>query len=427
MPLAGELAHDVERQLVLDGVLSEGQCVNPWDLSALATLVWQLTGSQAGLVARFPLDRMRLAKPNLGYKLLIALMAERAIGHVLSLNFDLAVQNAAAELGNDISIVDQAGQPVPVKATLVHLHGNANSQSEQLVLRAEVIDAGWRGQWEQVVAQQILGAPTILFVGLGSAAPVLSATIGMIQAALGGNKTMYQVDIGAYATNGFAQQLNIPEDRYIRGGWSEVISKIAERISSEQVHALETNGIALLNENNFPQADRGRFKTLAARFKTLPLLALGKLRAFAELDPMRLYRPHSSRDDELIAEPIVKLAQLAERLGFETSPTAGGTWRLMRDGRLIGQLVLASGGGVRRLAALEPRVKRVCDHIEENSPMGLDFVLIGGLAASPLLDHVDIIADEDPTDLIGGLRGPSLISANDADFIDRVGTLLNAA
>ena len=85
--------------MVLNGRLQANQCQDPSDLAALATLVHQLCGnSQAELVQCFPINRMRLAKPNLGYKLLVALMAEGAISYVLSLNFDLAVQNAAAEL-----------------------------------------------------------------------------------------------------------------------------------------------------------------------------------------------------------------------------------------------------------------------------------------------------------------------------------------
>jgi len=428
MPLAAPLAHDVERRLVLEGVLQQGQCDDPWDLAALATLVWQKTGTQAALVHRFPLDRMRLAKPNLGYRLLVALMAEGAVTHVLSLNFDLAVQNAATELGSDISIIDAAGQAVPVRAAVVHLHGNANSDSEQLVLRLEEIDQGWFGQWEQIVVQQILGAPILLFAGLGSAAPVLTSTIGLIQKALDGGKALYQADIGDYDANHFAEQLNIAPEHYIQGSWCTVLAKLAERVAAEQAHALAVNGTSLLKENGVPDADRDRFNVLAGRFQNLSLLALGKLRAFANLDVRRVYRPHEQRDDELIAEPMVKLAQLAEHLGFEAQPTSGGTWRLMRNGQLVAQLVLASGGGVRRSAALEPLLKRVCDYIDENSPMGLDFVLVGGLAAGEHhLQHVDIIADQNPADIIGGPSTPPLISANDPEFVRRVGILLNAA
>lgn len=427
IPLAGSLAHAVERRLVLDGVLVDGECANPWNLSQLTTIVWQKTGSQAGVVTRFPLDRMRLAKPNLGYKLLVALMAEGAISHVLSLNFDLAVQHAASDLGIEIAIIDQSGQAVPVRAALVHLHGSASGTSESLVLREEVIDAAWRGRWEQIVAQQILGAPVVVFAGLGSAAPVLTATIDMIQAALGGNKTLYQADIGPYQSNGFAQQLGISEERYIQGGWSVFLVRLAERLSAAQVDALDENGTALLNENGVSQADQLLFKSLVEGLRALPLLAVGKHRAFVRLEQRKLYRPHSVSDDELMSEPILKLAQLAEHHGFEASPTQGGTWLLKREGRHIGQVLLASGGGTRRIAALEPRARIVCGHIEEHSFAAPDLVVISGVAQSePLGTHVDLIADADPSDLVDGPSGPILLSADQADFLERAGELLHA-
>lgn len=428
IPLARTLAADAERQLVLNGRLEADQCPDPQDLAGLAALIYQLTGGQAELVQCFPLERMRLARPNSGYKLMVALMAEGAIGHVLSLNFDMAVQHAAAELGVEIVTVTAAGDPVPVRATLVQLHGNANSDPEAMVLRAEVIDDGWIGQWEQVVAQQVLGAPVVLFAGLGSAAPVLSATIEMIQGALDGNKMLFQADLGEFALNGFAAQLHIPEERYIRGSWNEVLTKLAERVAADQMHALSQRGEALLVANQADQADRDRFTALVAKMAALPLLAIGRLRAFADLDTIKLYRPHSERDDELITEPMVRLANLADELGLEAQPTPAGTWVLKRGNQPVAQLVLATGGGVRRIAALEPRAKGVSDCIGENSATPLDFILIGGVVpGAPSLAHVDLIADENPGDLIGGLAGPPLVSANDADYIDQIGRLLNVA
>ena len=428
IPLAGDLAEEAVRQLILNGRLQPGQCQNPRDLGALASLIYQLSGGQTELVQTFPLDHMRLAMPNAGYKLLIALMAEGAISHVLSLNFDLAVQHAASALGVEIETVMATGGQVPVRPTLVHLHGNANSHPDDMVLRVEDITVGWIDGWQQVVAQQILGAPVVLFAGLGSAAPVLTATIEMIQGALAGNKILYQADPSSFDTNGFAAQLQIPEERYIIGNWNDLLRKLGERIAADQIAALSANGAALLGENAFQQSDCDRFALLVGKHDNLSLLALGKLRAFAELDVRKLYRPHSLRDDELIAEPMVRLAHLAERLGFEAYPTPAGTWVLKRGDQQVAQLVLATGGGVRRMAAIEPRAKDVCDCIEENSPTPLDFILVGGVVADvPALGHVDLIADEDPADIIGGLTRPMLVSANDEGYIDVIGRLLNVA
>lgn len=428
IPLAGALSRAVERRLVLDGVLADGECADPWNLSQLTTLVWQKTGSQSGVVTRFPLDRMRLAKPNLGYKLLVALMAEGAISHVLSLNFDLAVQHAASDLGIEIAIIDQSGQAVPVRAALVHLHGSASGASEAFVLREEVIDAAWRGQWEQIVAQQILGAPVVVFVGLGSAAPVLTATVDMIQSALGGNKTLYQADIGAFQNNGFAQQLGIPEQQYVQGGWSAFLTRLAERLAASQVDALDENGTTLLNENGVAPGDQALFKGLVTGLRALPLLAVGKHRAFGRLERGKLYRPHSVADDELMSEPLLKLAQIVEHHGLAASPTQGGTWLIKREGRHVGQVLLATGSGTRRMAALEPRARIVCGYIEEHSFSGPDLVLIGGVATGEALGaHVDLIADAEPGHLVDGPSGPVLLSADEPDFLHRAGELFHAA
>jgi hypothetical protein len=428
IPLAGDLSEAVERQLVLNGRLQANQCPNPRDLAALASLVFQICNNQVELVQCFPIQRMRLARANLGYKLLVALMAEGAIGHVLSLNFDLAIQNAAAELGIEIATIAAVSEPVPIRAALIQLHGNANSEPDHLVLRTEAMDGEWIGQWHQVVAQQVLAAPIVLFAGLGSPAPVLTATVAMIQGALGGNRALYQADVVAFAQSGFAAQLEIPEQRYIQGSWNAVVTRLAERIAAQQVDSLLRSGRALLTENHHGEADIQRFTGIAAKLADQSLLTLGKMRAFADLDRDKLYRPHSVRDDEFMSEPMLRLVQVAERFGLDTAPTPAGTWALRRNGQPIAQIVLATGGGVRRMAAIENRAKTICATIADNGPMPVDVVLIGGLIDAALaFDHVDLIADEKSDDIIGGLAVPLLVSANDPHHIDRIGELLHVA
>ncbi len=168
IPLAQALSTEANRKLVLDGVLEDGECGDPDNLAVLASLIFLKTQSQHDLVSRFPLAKLKTAKPNLGHRLLVALMTEHAISYVLSLNIDLAVQNASSELGSPIEIVDTSGQNIPASPTLIHLHGSVNGPSDSLVLRQETINAAWKGKWEHVVAHQILAAPNVLFVGLGS-------------------------------------------------------------------------------------------------------------------------------------------------------------------------------------------------------------------------------------------------------------------
>jgi hypothetical protein len=252
--------------------------------------------------------------------------------------------------------------------------------------------------------------------------------MAMIQGALGGNKALYQADVVPFAQSGFAAQLGIAEQRYVQGSWDAVVTRLAERIAARQVDALSHNGHALLSENDHDEDDLQRFADMVEKLKGHSLLTLGKMGAFADLDCDRLYRPHSDHDDEFISEPLLRLVHAAENFGLDAEPTPAGTWTLRRNGQAVAQLMLATGRGVRRMAALEPRAKAICTTIADNSPIPVDIVLIGGLIdAVPPFDHIDLIADEEPDDIIGGLVGPLLVSANDPYYIDRIGGLLNVA
>jgi hypothetical protein len=57
-------------------MLQPDDCPDPWDVSQLASAVNDKLGSQAPLVERLPRDKYQFAKPNLGYLLAAALLAE---------------------------------------------------------------------------------------------------------------------------------------------------------------------------------------------------------------------------------------------------------------------------------------------------------------------------------------------------------------
>ena len=118
-------------------------------------------------------------------------------------------------------------------------------------------------------------------------------------------------------------------------------------------NALEVTGQANLAENAFSQVDQDRFTSLAAKMIGVSLLALGKLRAFAQLDRNIVYRTHSPQADAQIAEPLVKLAELGEALGFEPRPTAGGTWQLVK-----GRPTMGSGPSCIRRRGAAPSGRR---------------------------------------------------------------------
>jgi hypothetical protein len=429
--LARELSAEAHRKLVHEGVLNAGECADPADLAGLATLVFQRTGSQAALIREFPVDRMRTARANEGYRVLIALMLEGAVSHVLSLNFDLAAQNAAVELGETVTIIDRPDTRIPMMKTVVHLHGSVNSASDDWILRTEVINNEWKARWQEVVARQILAAPNLVFVGLGSAAPVLSETVTMIAAAIGQQKAFYQADVGEHAHNDFAQQLNVSEDRYIRGSWCEVMSRLATHLAEEQAHTLTTNGAAILKANGASDAELTAFREIANRLSRVTLLGLGRFRANAQLSLISKYLPRTQQDEEWTAFALKALAGISAETGLTAMPVSTGMWHLKNGNRLQAQVLIVTGRGTHRMSALEAAIRNLSRAIREETGMGPDIVLVGSVIPDVHLGNVsapsDIVdGEENVADIITGPRSPCILSVDDGTVIEDAKEWLNA-
>src|SRR5438094_8329073 len=100
VPVAGICSQEVHRRLVADGVLQDGDCADPADLSLVADVVFAKKNSQRDVVERFREQYdLKLAPPNRGYLLAAAMLCEGAVSSVVTLNFDLAISNALSELG----------------------------------------------------------------------------------------------------------------------------------------------------------------------------------------------------------------------------------------------------------------------------------------------------------------------------------------
>src|SRR4051812_48950347 len=84
LPFSKGLSEDAHRQLIENGVLAEGECPDPSDLSKVADAVYAKTGSQAALVSVLPLARFENAAPNDGYDLAVALLREHAVSDVMT-------------------------------------------------------------------------------------------------------------------------------------------------------------------------------------------------------------------------------------------------------------------------------------------------------------------------------------------------------
>lgn len=429
LPLGGQASAEAHAQLLKNGVIADGECPNPTDLAELASTIYAKEGTQQTLVAELPINKFRLAKPNLGYKLLVAMMVERAITYALSLNFDLAAQNAAAELGCTVAVIKSFGEALPATATIIHLHGNAYDQPDDLVLRTEVIDEAWKASWQQVIAQQVLAAPNVLFIGLGSPAPVLTETVEMIVDAVGHNDTFYQADVTTHDQSGFAAQLGVPDERYVQGGWNEVMGDLAARLAREQVDGLLQSCRDALVANEADAAEIQHFVDTAQQLRGITLLGLGKHRSRAKLDMKAAYVPRHSLDDDLFAEPISALAQFCASSGLSALPCENGVWKIMRDERAVGSLLVSTGRGTRKLSALEAQIRYHHQELCDTSSEPPQAILLGGVMADTheIASPEDIVTGNPTETLISGPALPRAVIANDATALEALAEIFDAA
>jgi hypothetical protein len=124
VPVATQCSKEVHRLLLADGVLVDGDCSDPSDLSLVSDAVFAKTNSQRDVVDRLcgQYD-LKLAKANDGYLIAAAMLCEGAILSVVTLNFDLALSDALSDLG--------AGQLVGVHRVS---RGSPKTESHQRLL-----------------------------------------------------------------------------------------------------------------------------------------------------------------------------------------------------------------------------------------------------------------------------------------------------
>jgi hypothetical protein len=194
------------------------------------------------------------------------------------------------------------------------------------------------------------------------------------------------------------------------------------------LHFLRVNGERVLCENQFSEDKIAGFVRLVEAKSDLSLLTLGKMRAYAHLDTKRTYVHRTVYEDEFIAEPMAMLAEICTQSGLTAHPTGSGVWLLKRDGRSVCSVLLASGRGVRRLEALEPALRQICNSIGEASLSEPDCVLLAGVLPGVVMpDHLDLIADEAGDDLVGGPARPDILMTTDPSLLERFGRWCDAA
>ena len=404
LPLSGDLSEMCHRQLVADGVLSDGEVSNPRDLTAVAEVVFQKTNSQRELIQRFPPNAFRNAEPNEGYLILAALLREGALTDAMTLNFDWAARAALANLGagQEVSTIsgpemfDQLGD-----RNLIYLHRDIDSPPDEIILRTKQLDEAWQGNWQQVVAQKVLAVPVIAFVGLGSPASVLVETTRRIRTALGsGQASVYVVDPTDYENSAFANALEIPSGDYLQMGWRDFMRALSQRLVEEHRAEIKSVCDGLIAQLAIEPEDVAE---VCDRLAELGLLELGKLRAKWMLEE-KTYMTFQRGNDLRLFSTLVLAVRMIERVsGRQAQFGRDGLVEFSLDGDTK-RVVVCSGCGWMDNALVQ---KRLSWWLEDSLPQGRppSVALVGSVRPGPGAETpTDIVVETDPNDVIVGDR-----------------------
>ncbi len=410
--MSEECSKKAFRRLCDDGVLTE-DCANASDLSAVADAVYLVTKSQNELVRRLPLDRFRHAKPNEGHLLAAAMLRERAIACVLTLNFDLAFSTALTEVGARSDVATIAGPEAHNDlgtVNLVYLHRNVNASPDEWILRTETLESAWKAQWEQVVAMRFLSGPVTVFAGLGSPAHVLLDCVEKIRKALTIPAGVFHVDPGKQAESAFFAQLSLPAQAYVKLGWVDFMRALAARLVTEHRDDLLSACADLIDDSKLDDED---IPGLCDRITAGGLLLLGAIRATWTLDDTG-YLPRSQVTTMWIADFLLCIGTIERSLGAVARFYENGIVEFWKDATLVTRITMAHGSGYRSWNSIEAQVVHAARY--RRSKATPHHVIVagaeGGRAGNPV-PPLSIIPQEAEDDLLGSRVSCELVSTSE--------------
>lgn len=393
--------------LVDDGVLAPDSSSKPWDLSELADLVYEQTGSQLPLTRRLPRSAWRAPTPNVGHFAAAALLVEGAFRAIVTLNYDTALQIALAMLGLPPTVTIAKG-PEEHSSTnghaLIYLHRSAESPEETWILRKTDLDGSWRSHWEEMVTAGVLSAPVTLFAGLGSPAAVLTDTVTRL-AKLGRTK-YYLAD--PYPGSDFQAALQDNLAGILKMGWSSVMNGLASRLAKAQVAVLRnaTRGDARTMDQEPNIADDAA-QSLGAN----GLEHLGRTRARWLLHDREYLADGDAVQHERLADLLVIIAEIASCTNQRISYPGAGWVQFTHSSGLTTTVQCVHGAGTRNWRRAQERVST----FNEGSLLTTfpRVVLTAGLSEAFDPIPTDLVYDDDPDDLIRGPRQLVQMSAAD--------------
>jgi hypothetical protein len=388
---------EAHSRLVADSVIKSGELTDTWNLPLLADLVYAKFGIQKELTDRLPYDRWRLAKPNAGHKEAAALLVEGVVRTILTVNFDLSQQSAIGEIESDeapVAIVrGPEATPDLSGRSLVYLHRSCEADPEEWILRGTHMADPSLQPWEVAIADSILMAPVVVFVGLGSEARVLSQTTARLASNPNSKLLCYWVD--PCDPGDFYNSLG-GNAIHIRMTWPEFTSALGSRIREDVVGRIICHAISRLDSFGVTATDLPMCREALLQ---VPFHELGRRRS-AWLLRDNPYSIETQLDSELLGELMAAAWVITEALGAQkmTIDRDGLLQIETQSGNRI-PLRMASSAGLRSWSAVATRLLR-----ERGEWPGQAFraVLLSHQDIHPDLAPVDLVRDGDPVDLIRG-------------------------
>ena len=342
IPLAATCSQQCHDRLVENGVLANGDCNQPWNLSRLADAVLAKRGHQRYLVEDLSQHyALKAASPNEGHLLTAALLGEGAIASVVTLNFDLALSTAIGQLGVGelVGIIDGPDDLQHQKAiNLYYLHRNANAvDPDTWILRTAALTTEWKGKWEAVITAKVLATPVVLFAGLGSAADVLVESSRLIRSAIPNGSRAYQVDPGEPDKSEFFLALGLDHASYIQGKWCDFMEVLSQRLVVEQAAKLKTIAVEMIQRDHITPED---ITALTSRLSEIGLIEVGSLRANWLLHDKR-YLAAEAFTHELVADLLLGAAFVARVTDTRAILFGDGLVEFRRGDRTVAILLIA--------------------------------------------------------------------------------------
>jgi hypothetical protein len=358
LPLSLKLSEEAHRQLLNDGILIEGECINPSDLSCLADTVIKKYNNQNELVNRLPKSKFKNAKPNEGHLVAAAMLREKILCCVLTINLDLAMTHALAFVGGDnVSIIAKPQEYHDMGAVnLIYLHGNADLDASEWILSTAALEKGYKDGWKEVIAQKFVTSPVTIFAGLGTPAAVLIDSTKRIRHLLNNKALIFQVDPSEAEKSVFYNELNLEPSNYIKTTWNLFMKALSERVTKEQTEKLKNACIELSTSEGI-EISKEKLVRLCECIDILGLLGFGKLRAKCLLSEER-YLPNVEFRVELMADLLVGTAFIENEINCNAKIYDDGVVEFWLGDRLVGTIAIASGRGYRRWLTLDAELSR---------------------------------------------------------------------